>query len=180
MPFLLTRQEDEIICTLAGQISVASDDPMLNASKSVKIIRLMRMLKLARMFKASRVLKRVLQDVLMTKLEFTFAMLTVWQLFFALLLLAHWQASVNRGRRTSSVPKASRPCPRAPCFSRACACASKLQASCKQACWPLPLVPCFSSCPASHRALLLIVLTPTFSPPAEGVPVGDRPHLHGG
>ena len=163
MPFLLTRQEDEIICTLAGQISVASDDPMLNASKSVKIIRLMRMLKLARMFKASRVLKRVLQDVLMTKLEFTFAMLTVWQLFFALLLLAHWQASVKRGRRTSSVPKASRPCPRAPCFSLACACASKLQASMLAAASRalLFIVPCFSSCPASHRALLLIVLTPT-------------------
>ena len=43
-------------------------------------------------FKASRVLKRQLQDFLMSKLERTFAMLNALKLFLFALFAAHWQA----------------------------------------------------------------------------------------
>jgi len=59
---------------------------------SVRAIKLLRMIKLARVLKASRIIKRHMYDVLMTKLELTYAMITMVRMLLLLLLWAHWQA----------------------------------------------------------------------------------------
>jgi CRP-like cAMP-binding protein len=96
-PFILAQMEGEQVnCSLGGQLNVenVANNPLMRASQSTKLIKLLRMLKLARVFKASRVLKRFVQDILMTKLELTFALIKVGSLSFALLLIAHWQACI--------------------------------------------------------------------------------------
>eukprot|EP00966_Prymnesium_polylepis_P143900 3321798-Prymnesium_polylepis.1 len=68
------------------------DDRTSSLLTSVRAIKLLRMIKLARVLKASRILKRYLMDVLMSKLELTYAALTMIQLLFLLVMYAHWQA----------------------------------------------------------------------------------------
>ena len=63
-----------------------------NLLGSVRAIKLFRMLKLARILKASRIIKRQLYDVLMSKMEFTYAVLTMVRMLMLLILWAHWQA----------------------------------------------------------------------------------------
>jgi len=75
-------------------------DHFVKIGSSVRVVRLLRMLKLARIFKATRVLKRIFQDVLMTKLEFTFAGIKLLQLFFMIIIVAHWQACLWAGVAT--------------------------------------------------------------------------------
>jgi len=63
-----------------------------NALASVRVVKLLRMIKLARMLKASRILKRQIEDVIMGKLEATYAVLKMFQLFLVLVMWSHWQA----------------------------------------------------------------------------------------
>ena len=52
---------------------------------------LLRMLKLARVFKASRVLQRVLMDVVTNQWEWTYAVMKMIKLIIILTIYAHWQ-----------------------------------------------------------------------------------------
>jgi hypothetical protein len=61
-------------------------------ARSVKVIKVFRLLKLTRVVKASRVLTRFAQDILMSRFEMTYGVIKVWQLFFTLIFVAHWQA----------------------------------------------------------------------------------------
>ena len=97
MPFWLTTfylTEGPVVCTIAGQVNSGGESSLVQASQSLKVIKLLRMLKLARVFKASRVLKRIMQDFFMSKLEFTYAVLKVWTLFIGVGFFAHLQACV--------------------------------------------------------------------------------------
>ena len=78
-------------CDIAGQVDVIRSAGS-RAAATVKMIRLCRMLKLTRVFKASRVLQRFAQDILMSKLEMSYAVMKVWYLIIALAFVAHWQA----------------------------------------------------------------------------------------
>ena len=102
LPFYLPTflLADDIECTLSGMKVVdelgsgmtEQASSLSRASQSIRMIRLLRMLKLARIFKASRVLKRMVQDLFMTRLEMTFAMIKVLQLFAVMVWVAHLQA----------------------------------------------------------------------------------------
>ena len=102
LPFYLTAfylTPGPVECSAWGQVNLDAlmdnaDANLIQATQSLKIMKLMRMFKLARVLKASRVLKRLLQDLLMTKFECTFAVLTVWKLFIGVSFLAHWQACI--------------------------------------------------------------------------------------
>ena len=65
------------------------------ATTLFRTIKLLRMLKLARVLKASRILQRHLMDLIMGKLEFTFAVLKMIKLVTLLILWSHWQASAK-------------------------------------------------------------------------------------
>jgi hypothetical protein len=100
LPFYATSfvlAEGPVICNpITGRIVNASapvsESLAGKASSTVKIIKLLRMLKLARVLKASGVLKRIVEDVLMSKFELTYAMLTVLKMICGVILLAHLQA----------------------------------------------------------------------------------------
>lgn len=78
-------------CDIHGQLDLNSSAGS-RAAATVKMVKLLRMVKLTRVFKASRVLQRFAQDILMTKLEMSYAIIKVMYLIFALSFLAHWQA----------------------------------------------------------------------------------------
>ena len=78
-------------CNIHGQLDLNSSAGS-RAAATVKMVKLLRMVKLTRVFKASRVLQRFAQDILMTKLEMSYAIIKVMYLIFALSFLAHWQA----------------------------------------------------------------------------------------
>ena len=96
--FLLQPDGSVSSCPTSGLALVASQedavgsDQLARATRSVRMVRLLRMLKLARVFKASRVLKRLLFDLLMTKLEMTFAAIQALQLLLVMIWIAHLQA----------------------------------------------------------------------------------------
>jgi len=76
-----------------GEILTAStSNPAARASQAVRLVRLLRMLRLARMAKASKVLQRFLVDILVTKLEMTFASMTCGWLLIVMIIVAHLQA----------------------------------------------------------------------------------------
>ena len=97
--FTFLLAEPNVQCSpFTGQIRnftmLDKPDDLARAASVVKVIKLLRMLKLARVMKASRVLKRIVEDVLMSKMELTYASLTVLKLFCGLIVLAHLQACV--------------------------------------------------------------------------------------
>lgn len=82
-------------CDINGQKDLLLADVEVAGSRvasTVKMVKLLRMVKLTRVLKASRVLQRFAQDILMTKLEMSYAVIKVLYLIVALTFLAHWQA----------------------------------------------------------------------------------------
>jgi len=69
-----------------------SESDLRRATVLFRTIKLLRLLKLARVLKASRILQRHLIDIIMVKLEFTYAVLKMLKLVVLLLLWVHWQA----------------------------------------------------------------------------------------
>jgi hypothetical protein len=59
---------------------------------SLRLVKLLRMLKLARMLKAAEYFAPFVKDVIMVRLEFTYAALKVFELFMWLFLFTHLQA----------------------------------------------------------------------------------------
>lgn len=86
--FIMTESWE---CSIHGQIDLLASAGS-RAAATIKMVKLLRMVKLTRVFKASRVLQRFAQDILMTKLEMSYAVIKVLYLIFALSFLAHWQA----------------------------------------------------------------------------------------
>ena len=60
--------------------------------QAMRMVRLIRLLRLARIAKASRVLKRFVVDLLVTRLEMTFAKMQVMQLLVLMVWISHIQA----------------------------------------------------------------------------------------
>ena len=95
-PFFNAWASGEVVdCSFSTNAYELVNDGGKRAAKvtsTFRIIKLLRLIKIVRVVRASRVLKRMLQDVLMTRLEMTFATLKIWKLLLSACFIAHWQA----------------------------------------------------------------------------------------
>ena len=77
----------------AEAVATSAAAPGGEPLSAVRLVKLLRMLKLARMLKAAEYFAPIVKDVIMVRLEFTYAALKVLELFMWLFLFTHLQAS---------------------------------------------------------------------------------------
>jgi hypothetical protein len=92
LPFwLLTLSYADPLGTL-NMTETEAEDGLTRMTVLFRLGKLVRMIKLARIFKASRVLQRQVLDILLYKVELTYATIKVIKLITILVCFAHWQA----------------------------------------------------------------------------------------